>query len=72
MFAALAGLGGTRNDSGFRLAAYSLVLGFCYIVVDGMFGSLGETGIMPPSIAAITPTLMFIIIGVWGLVILDE
>ena len=72
MFAALAGLGGTRNDSGLRLAAYSLILGFCYIVVDGMFGSLGETGIMPPSIAAATPTLMFIIVGVWGLVILDE
>ena len=72
MFAALAGLGGTRNDSGLRLACYSLILGFCYIIVDGMFGSLGETGIMPPSIAAVTPTLMFIIVGVWGLVILDE
>jgi len=72
MLAAIASLGGTRNDSGLRLASYSLILGFCYIIVDGMFGSLGETGIMPPSVAAVTPTLLFGIAGLWGLILLDE
>lgn len=71
MIAALAGFGGTRNDSGLRLAIYAVVIGFLYVVFDGMFGSLGESGVLPAYVAALTPTALFAIGSLWGLIIVD-
>lgn len=71
MLAALAGLGSLRGNERSRPAIYAIVLGFCYITLDGMLGSLGETGFLLPYVAALTPTVLFTITGLWGLIMLD-
>lgn len=72
LLAALAGFGSTRGNMAVRHASFALVLGFVYIAVDGMFGSLGEVGIIGPSLAAFAPTVFFAAAGIWGLILLDE
>lgn len=72
LLAAFAGFGSTRGNIAIRHASIALVLGFGYIAADGMFGSLGEVGVLGPHIAAFTPALFFAIAGIWGLMLLDE
>lgn len=69
---ALAGFGSTRGGNGAKLAIIAVVLGFSYITIDGMVGSLGEIGAIEPNIAAFSPSILFAAIGVWALLLLDE
>lgn len=64
---------GMRRSGGFgRGAVWSVVLGFGFLLTDGMLASLGETGNMPPVLAAFGALALFTAIGGWMLVTLEE
>lgn len=64
---------GMRRAGGFgRGAAWAVVLGFGFLLADGMLASLGETGNMPPLLAAFGALALFSAIGGWMLVTLEE
>lgn len=64
---------GMRRSGGFgRGAVWSVVLGFGFLLTDGMLASLGETGNMPPLLAAFGALALFTAIGGWMLVTLEE
>ena len=50
----------------------AVVLGFGFLLTDGMLASLGETGNMPPLLASFGAVAMFGAIGGWMLVTLEE
>ena len=64
---------GMRRSGGFgKGAVWSVVLGFGFLLTDGMLASLGETGNMPPVLAAFGALVLFAAIGGWMLVTLEE
>ncbi|MGB0504641.1 MAG: LptF/LptG family permease [Pikeienuella sp.] len=64
---------GMRRTAGFgRSAAWAVALGFGYLLVDGMMSALGETGALPPVLAAFGATGIFSALGLWALVTLEE
>lgn len=64
---------GMRRAAGFgRSAAWAVVLGFGYLLVDGMLASLGESGNMPPILAAFGGAVIFGAVGGWALLALEE
>jgi lipopolysaccharide export system permease protein len=64
---------GMRRSGGFgKGAVWSVVLGFGFLLTDGMLASLGETGNMPPLLAAFGALALFSAIGGWMLVSLEE
>lgn len=69
--AALAGFGNARSGNAFRPAAIAITLGFAYVAADGLFGSLGEVGVIEANLAAFTPTVAFAMIGTWSLLHLE-
>ncbi len=54
---------GTRVTNLAAAAALGLSIGFTYFVVLGFARALGQTGALPPAIAAWTPNLLFAMIG---------
>lgn len=64
---------GMRRARGFgRSAAWAVTLGFGFLLADGMLASLGESGNMPPLLAAFGGTILFGAVGGWALVTLEE
>ncbi len=64
---------GMRRSGGFgRGAIWSVVLGFGFLLTDGMLASLGETGNMPPVLAGFGALALFTAIGGWMLVTREE
>lgn len=64
---------GTRRGGGLgKRAALAVGLGFGFLVLDGMLAALGETGNLPPVLAAFGATAMFAAIGAYALVTLEE
>ena len=64
---------GMRRSGGFgKGAVWSVVLGFGFLLTDGMLASLGETGNMPPLLAAFGALILFSAVGGWMLVTLEE
>lgn len=64
---------GMRRSPGFgRGAIWAVALGFGFLLIDGMLASLGETGAVPPYLAAFGATAFFAAIGMWRLVALEE
>lgn len=64
---------GTRRGGGLgKRAALSVALGFGFLVFDGMLTALGETGNLPPFLAAFGATAMFAAIGAFILIVLEE
>lgn len=72
LFGALASFGLTRAGGGARYVALGLVGGTCYILVDGVFGSLGEVGAIGPALAAFISPVLFLIAGIWSVVLVEE
>ncbi|QIE56904.1 LptF/LptG family permease [Pikeienuella piscinae] len=64
---------GTRRGGGLgKHAALGVVLGFAFLLFDGMLTALGETGNLPPALAAFGATAMFASIGGYVLLTLEE
>lgn len=64
---------GTRRGGGLgKRAALAVVLGFGFLLFDGMLTALGETGNLPPLLAAFGATAMFAAIGGYVLIALEE
>ncbi|MEM7268038.1 MAG: LptF/LptG family permease [Pseudomonadota bacterium] len=64
---------GLRRGGGFAKGAiWAVVGGFGFLLADGMLTSLGESGNMPPILAAFGATILFAAIGGWALVTLEE
>lgn len=64
---------GTRRGGGLgKRAALAVVLGFGFLLFDGMLSALGETGKLPPALAAFGATAMFASIGAYVLITLEE
>lgn len=72
LFAALASFGLTRSGGGSRYVALGLVGGTVFILVDGVFGSLGEVGAMGPALAAFLAPVLFLLIGLWSVMVVEE
>lgn len=64
---------GTRRGGGLgRRAAGAVALGFGFLLFDGMLTALGETGNLPPALAAFGATAIFAALGLWTLISLEE
>ncbi|MFV0473308.1 MAG: LptF/LptG family permease [Pikeienuella sp.] len=64
---------GTRRGGGVgRRAALGVTMGFAFLLFDGMLTALGETGNLPPALAAFGATAMFAAIGGYVLITLEE
>lgn len=64
---------GTRRGGGLgRRAALAVALGFAFLLLDGMLTALGETGNLPPALAAFGATAIFASIGGYVLITLEE
>lgn len=64
---------GTRRAGGLgKRAALGVSLGFAFLLFDGMLTALGETGNLPPLLAAFGATAMFGAIGTYVLISLEE
>lgn len=64
---------GTRRSGGMGLrGALAVALGFGFLLFDGMLTALGETGNLPPFLAAFGATAIFAAIGAYALVTLEE
>lgn len=72
LLAAPAAFGSRRAGGMGRKGAGAVVLGFGFLLIDGMMSSLGETGAMPPYIAAFGATALFAAIGGYVLVTMEE
>jgi lipopolysaccharide export system permease protein len=72
LFGALASFGLIRSGGGTRHVALGLVGGTVFILVDGVFGSLGEVGAMGPALAAFVAPVLFLLIGLWSVVVVEE
>lgn len=65
LLAAPAAFGLPRQGGGAaRRAAVGLALGLGYLMAAGLLGALGETGALPPALAAWTAPLIFTAVGV--------
>ena len=64
---------GSRRAGGMGgRAALAVALGFGFLLFDGMLTALGETGNLPPMLAAFGATVMFAAIGLYSLISLEE
>lgn len=64
---------GMARSGGFgRRAAGAVAVGFGFLLFDGMLTALGETGNLPPLLAAFGATAIFASVGLWTLVTLEE
>lgn len=71
-FAALASFGSARSGGGGGHVALGLVGGTGFLLVDGVFDSLGQVGAMGPALAAFIAPVLFLLIGVWSVVLVEE
>lgn len=70
--AAFASFAQARGPGGFGLVATGVVLGLGFVVVDGVFSSLGQIGVIPAWIAGWVPAALFGIIAGWTLLMKEE
>jgi lipopolysaccharide export system permease protein len=72
LFGAMASFGLSRSGGGARYVAFALVGGSAFVLVDGVFVSLGEAGAMSAVVAAFLAPGLFIAIGLWSIVVIEE
>lgn len=64
MLIAASTIRGQNRSGGPQLgAAIALALGLTFLVVDGIFGSLGKAGVVDPVVAAWSPLILFTVIA---------
>jgi lipopolysaccharide export system permease protein len=54
------------------MAVTGVALGFGFVMVNGMFDSLGKIDILPPAAAAWTAPALFTTAGIWMLLMKEE
>lgn len=72
VIAAVASFGLVRGSGGVGYAIVAIVAGFVYVVTDGVLGTLSEVGAINPILAATLPSALFITLGIWSLIVLEE
>lgn len=72
LFASLASFGLVRSGGGARYVAISAAGGVGFILIDGVFTSLGEVGAVPAVPAAFLAPALFLVLGVWSVVLAEE
>ena len=72
LFAGFASFKGPRGPAGLGMAVAGTVLGLGFVLADGIFGSLGQMGILGPAVAAWTPAALFAVAGAWALLLKEE
>lgn len=72
LLAAPAAFGTARGREAGKYAALAVVMGFGYLLFDGMLTALGETGNLPPLLSAFGAAGIFGAIGAWTLISLEE
>ncbi len=72
LFGAMASFGLSRSGGGIGFVAIGLFGGALFVLVDGVFSSLGEAGAMNVILAAFLAPALFLIAGVWSIVVIEE
>lgn len=72
MFGALASFGLVRSGGGARYVALGLTGGMVFVLVDGVFTSLGQVGAMQAALAAFVAPAAFLVVGLWSIVLIEE
>jgi len=72
LFGAMASFGFSRSGGGARFVALGLVGGAVFVLIDGVFTSLGEAGAMGAALSAFLAPGLFFTIGLWSIVVIEE
>lgn len=72
LLAAFAAFGVVRGGKLFFRAAAAMGLGFAFFVVDNLMLAMGQFGRVPPSIAAWSPLVLFLVLGLLVVVFTEE
>ena len=72
IFGAMASFGLNRSGGGLGRVALGLIGGAVFVLVDGVFNSLGEVGALSAVVAAFLAPGLFFVIGLWSIVIIEE
>ena len=71
LLAAPAGLTARRDSRGTRLAVAGILLGFCFLAVDGVAVALGERGVIAAAPAVWMAPALFAMLGLWILLLAE-
>jgi lipopolysaccharide export system permease protein len=72
LFGAMASFGLSRSGGGARHVATGLLFGAFFVLVDGVFTSLGEVGAMNAALSAFLAPGLFFALGLWSIVVIEE
>ena len=72
LFGALATFGLVRSGGGARYVGLGVAGGAGFVLVDGVFTSLGQVGAMQATLAAFLAPAIFLLIGLWSIVVIEE
>lgn len=72
MFGAMASFGLARSGGGARCVALGLAGGATFVLLDGVFTSLGQVGVMQAALAAFIAPAIFFVVGLWSIVVIEE
>lgn len=70
--AAFASFKGARGPGGLGLSVTGALLGMGFVVVDGLFGSFGQVGLIAAWMAAWVPAILFAVAAIWVLLLYEE
>ena len=72
VFGALASFGLVRSGGGARHIALGVAAGTGFVLVNGVFSSLGQAGAMQAVLAAFIAPAVFFVLGLWTIVVIEE
>ena len=72
LFAALASFGLLRSGGGARYVGLGVAGGALFVLADGVFNSLGQVGAMQAWVAAFLAPVIFLVVGLWSIVVIEE
>ncbi len=72
LFAALATFGLVRSGGGARYVVLGVAGGALFVLADGVFASLGQVGAMQAALAAFVAPAVFLVLGLWSIVVIEE
>lgn len=72
LFGAMGSFGLFRSGGGARYVALGLAGGALFVLLDGVFASLGQVGAMQAATAAFVAPAIFFVIGLWSIMVIEE